>query len=47
MRFNLDNPVFTALGKVVDCAWLSILVIMLPAGGYDRGLFHGNVLYGT
>ena len=28
MRFNLDNPVFTALGKVVDCAWLSILWLL-------------------
>lgn len=25
MKLNWDNPFFNALGKIVDCAWLSIL----------------------
>ena len=25
MHFNMDNPVIATLGKVVDCAWVSIL----------------------
>jgi uncharacterized membrane protein YesL len=32
MKFNLDNPVFSGLGKLVDCVWLSVvwLVCCLP-----------------
>jgi uncharacterized membrane protein YesL len=32
MKFNLENPFFTGLGKLVDCVWLSVLwlVCCLP-----------------
>jgi uncharacterized membrane protein YesL len=28
MKFNFDNPFFAALGKIIDCAWVSILFLV-------------------
>ena len=37
MKFNFDNKLFVALGKVVDCAILSVLWLII----------HGTILYST
>lgn len=45
MKLNLDNPFFNAIGKLVDCAWLSVLWVMccipvLTAGAATTALHY-------